>query len=47
MTKNEVAQYVADMAWQLADLCRAYLPIVARVLEVAADLARDALQRTR
>lgn len=44
---NDSIAYVADMAAQLAVLCRDRLPIVARLLDVAADLAREALNRSR
>jgi hypothetical protein len=47
MQRIELIQYVADMAEQLAVLARDVLPIVARLLETAAELARDALQKSR
>ena len=39
--KQDLIQYVADMTQQLADLCREHFPVVARVLDVAAEFARD------
>ncbi|MGE0530856.1 MAG: hypothetical protein AB7G40_12005 [Hyphomonadaceae bacterium] len=47
MPKEDVLQYVAEMAAQLAALAREHLPTVAKVLEIAAELARDALGPTR
>lgn len=47
MQKIQVIEYVADMAEQLATLAKDHLPSVAKVLEIAADLARDALERWR
>lgn len=47
MQKRELIEYVADMAAQLAALAREHLPTVAKVLEIAAELARDALGPTR
>jgi hypothetical protein len=47
MPKQDLIEYVADMADQLADLAREHLPAVAKVLEIAAEMARDALERTR
>ena len=44
---NDSIAYIADMATQLAALCRDRLPLVARLLDVAADLAREALGRRR
>lgn len=40
MTKEETVSYVADMAQQLADLVREHVPIVAKLLDIAAALAR-------
>jgi hypothetical protein len=47
MTKKETAAYVADMAQQLADLARVHLPTVAKLLAIAADLAREIRQKGR
>lgn len=47
MPKHELLEYVADMATQLAALAREQLPTVAKVLEIAAEIARDALGPTR
>lgn len=47
MPKQDVIEYVADMASQLANLGREYLPLLARVLDLAAEMAREALQRAR
>lgn len=38
----ELRQYVAEMAQQLADLCRETMPIVAKMLEAASELAKAA-----
>ncbi len=42
--KRQILEYVADMAQQLADLCREHYPAVAKVLEIAAEFARDKLE---
>lgn len=47
MQKRELIEYVADIATQLAALVRDHLPTVAKILEIAAELARDALGPTR
>lgn len=47
MQKRELIEYLADMATQLAALAREQLPAVATILEIAAELARDALGATR
>lgn len=36
----EIRKYVADMAQQLADLCRETMPVVAKVLDVASEMAK-------
>lgn len=36
----ELRQYVSEMARQLAELCRETMPIVAKVLDAAAEMAR-------
>lgn len=40
MTKKEKLAYVADMAQQLAGIVRVEAPIVAKLLDLASDLAR-------
>ncbi|MEZ5959258.1 MAG: hypothetical protein R3C30_02370 [Hyphomonadaceae bacterium] len=47
MQETELIEYVADMAAQLAALAREHLPVVAKVLELAAELAREHLGPTR
>ena len=47
MTKTDLTAYIADMAQQLADLARLHMPTVARILDAAAELARDAIQKGR
>ena len=47
MPKEDIIEYVADMADQLANLVREHLPAVAKVLEIAAEMARDALERLK
>ena len=42
--KRQILEYVADMAQQLADLCREHSPPVAKVLEIAAEFARGKLE---
>jgi hypothetical protein len=38
----DVREYVSEMAAQLAELCRPTMPIVAKMLDLAAELARVA-----
>lgn len=47
MPKQDLLEYVADMTAQLAALARGQAPAIAKVLEIAAELARDALGPTR
>lgn len=42
MRPADVIDYVADLAAQLAEMCRAEFPDVARALDVAAQLAEQA-----
>lgn len=47
MPKPELIEYVADMAGQLANLAREHLPTVAKLLELAAEIARASLGQVR
>jgi hypothetical protein len=47
MQRLEIIQYVADTAEQMAQIVRDILPLVALLLETAAELARDAIQKIR
>jgi hypothetical protein len=40
--REDIIQYVADMTRQLAELCRQHYPGVARILDFAAEFAREA-----
>lgn len=39
-SKQEIADYVAEVADQLAAMCRRDFPTVAKLLEIAAELTR-------
>lgn len=39
--KADLFEYIADMAQQMADLCREHAPTLAICLELAAQLARE------
>lgn len=41
MDKEDIISYVAEMAAQLAALCRDALPLVSRLLDLASELARE------
>lgn len=44
MTRKDLIEYVSDMAAQLAALCRDTMPVVARLMDIASDLAREHLR---